>query len=96
MLINLDKIPVKKETQIICKELNLNPLGLISSGSLIITCKPKNTSKLIESISKSGINVSKIGKMTKNNQGLKIEHDNITKNFPKFERDEIARYFESQ
>ena len=54
------------------------------------------SSKLIESISKSGINVSKIGKMTKNNQGLKIEQDNITKNFPKFERDEIARYFESQ
>ena len=85
-----------EQTVKVCKELNLNPLGLISSGSLIITCEPKNTSKLIELISNSGINVSKIGKMTKNNQGLKIEHDNITKNFPKFERDEIARYFESQ
>ena len=96
MLINSDKIPIKSETEIICKELNLNPLGLISSGSLIITCEPNKTSKLIESISKSGINISKIGKMTKSNQGLKIEHNNIIKNFPKFERDEIARYFESQ
>ena len=73
---------MEKEIEWYSKELNLNPLGLISSGSLIITCKPKNTSKLIESISKSGINVSKIGKMTKNNQGLKIEQDNMKSEVP--------------
>ena len=94
MTINYDKIPIKKETTIICKELNLDPLGLISSGSLIITCNPKNTEKLINKISKSKINISKIGSMKNKNNGLKIYINGSLKKFPKFERDEIARYFE--
>ena len=89
-----DKIPIKKETTIICKELNLDPLGLISSGSLIITCNPKNTEKLINKISKSKINISKIGSIKNKNNGLKIYINGSLKKFPKFERDEIARYFE--
>ena len=94
MEIIYDKIPIKQETSIICKKLNLDPLGLISSGSLIITCNPKNTEKLIDKISKSKINISKIGNIKNKNNGLKSYIDGELKKFPKFERDEIAKYFE--
>ena len=94
MEIIYDKIPIKQETSIICKKLNLDPLGLISSGSLIITCNPKNTEKLIDKISESKINISKIGTIKNKNNGLKIYIDEELKKFPKFERDEIAKYFE--
>jgi hydrogenase expression/formation protein HypE len=94
MTINYDKIPIKKETEIICKKLNLDPLGLISSGSLIITCNPKNTEKLINKISTSKINIAKIGTMKNKNNGLKIYKNGEIQKFPKFKRDEIARYFE--
>tara|TARA_B100000945_G_scaffold308018_1_gene297104 strand:- start:1305 stop:2306 length:1002 start_codon:yes stop_codon:yes gene_type:complete len=95
MLIDVNKIPIKTETAIICDKLNIDPLGLISSGSLVITCNPNNTAKLIKLISDLKINVSKIGKITAQNKGLKIINDKTITDFPKFERDEIARYFES-
>ena len=69
-------------------------MGLISSGSLIITCNPKNTEKLINKMSESKINISKIGSIKNKNNGLKIYIDGELKKFPKFERDEIAKYFE--
>lgn len=94
MTINYDKIPIKNETEIICKKLNLDPLGLISSGSLIITCNPKNTEKLINKISTSKINITKIGTMKNKNNGLKLYKNGEINKFPKFKRDEIARYFE--
>ena len=79
---------------LICKKLNLDPLGLISSGSLIITCNPKNTEKLINKISTSKINITKIGTMKNKNNGLKLYQNGEINKFPKFKRDEIARYFE--
>ena len=40
------------------------------------------------------INISKIGSIKNKNNGLKIYIDKELKKFPKFERDEIAKYFE--
>jgi len=48
-----DKIPVRKETQLICKELQLDPLKLISSGCMIITCK--NSDEMLEALKKESI-----------------------------------------
>ena len=50
LLIDVNKIPIKTETAIICDKLNIDPLGLISSGSLVITCNPNNTANLIKLI----------------------------------------------
>jgi hydrogenase maturation factor len=96
LCINAEKIPIKNETQLICNELNLNPLGLISSGSLIITCDSQYSNTLIKKITSAGINVNKVGKITAKDKGLKLKIKDKVKNFPKFERDEIARYFESK
>jgi hydrogenase maturation factor len=57
-----DMIPVEDETSLICNILNINPLKLISSGSLLITCV--DGIALISELNKNGINAALIGKIT--------------------------------
>ncbi|MDP4180862.1 MAG: AIR synthase family protein [Bacillota bacterium] len=63
-----DKIPVDEETDKICNLLGINPLKLISSGSLLITCDDGNT--LIREMNKNGIRAAIIGKITSDKKKL--------------------------
>jgi hydrogenase expression/formation protein HypE len=73
-----DKIPVKDETVEICRELNLDPYKLISSGCMIISCK--DGSKMCSKLAEEGIEASVVGKITKeaskiNKNGIEFEID---------------------
>ncbi len=57
-----DLIPVEDETAVICDMLNLNPLKLISSGSMVITCE--NGRDLISELNRNGISAALIGRIT--------------------------------
>ncbi|MCD8090845.1 MAG: AIR synthase family protein [Clostridiales bacterium] len=57
-----DKIPVLEETKTICRIFNVNPLRLISSGSMLIAA-PKGEA-LVSALKKEGINAAVIGKIT--------------------------------
>jgi hydrogenase expression/formation protein HypE len=63
-----EKIPVKPETQAICSELGLDPLKLISSGCMIITCS--DGEKMLMALKKEGIPASLIGEVTGNERIL--------------------------
>lgn len=57
----VDKIPFLEETKIICSELNVNPLRLISSGSMLIVCD--NSDEMIFALESQGIKATVIGKI---------------------------------
>lgn len=57
-----DMIPVEDETSLICEMLKINPLKLISSGSLLITCA--DGLSLVRELNKNGVNAALIGKIT--------------------------------
>lgn len=59
--IYIDKIPLLDETKIICNELGVNPLRLISSGSMLIVCD--NGYEMIERLEKAGIKATEIGEI---------------------------------
>lgn len=80
-----DKIPVREITKKICKEFSIDPLGLISSGSMLIATD--DGEELIRILKKSGINASLIGKITKENGILYDKGRNIEVPPPK--RDEL-------
>ena len=63
-----DKIPVLDCTKQICSELGVNPLRLISSGSMVIAIE--NGEELVAELAKNGINATVIGEFT--NDGLYI------------------------
>jgi thiamin-phosphate kinase len=59
------KIPVAPETREICGYFNLDPLQLISSGSLLITASPSKAPSIVKALRKSDIPASEIGKIVR-------------------------------
>lgn len=59
MKINIDQIPITLETRKICDLFQIDPLRLISSGSMIITCKEGQ--KLVSLLQAQGIEACIIG-----------------------------------
>jgi hydrogenase maturation factor len=62
VVIEKDKIPLATETKIICRHYNIDPLKLISSGSMLITCK--DGARLLERFEREGIQAAVIGRIT--------------------------------
>ena len=65
-----DNIPVKDETKEICRVFKINPLRLISSGCMVISCKDGN--ELVCELKKQGIDAAVVGKIIKNDKILNI------------------------
>ncbi len=89
--INLLDIPVRQETVEICEEFGINPYGLISSGSMLITT-PRG-SDVVKCLKDAGINAAVIGKVTEGNDRVLLGGD--SKRFlepPK--SDELYRIYE--
>ncbi len=84
-----DRISIAEETDKICRFLSIDPLKLISSGTMLITISPEREEALISELIKNGIKASVIGEITENGAFL-IEHDKKTKIQPP-ESDELYK-----
>lgn len=60
-----ENIPIKESTIKICDFFGINPLRLISSGSMIIVCPRENLKLLEEKFLQENINISILGTFTK-------------------------------
>lgn len=89
-----NKIPILKETSNICNKINLDPLGLISSGALLITTSKKNSSKLVKNLLNEGYKTKKIGEITSSPETLFINSYGEKTPIKNFYKDEIVRFFE--
>ncbi len=96
IIVEEDKIPVLAECQAICDKLALNPLGLLASGALIITLPSSETPKVLQELRESKIEATPIGKVVAAEEGVKIRTGRGVKELPQFERDELARFLDSQ
>jgi len=96
ILIEEERIPILPECKTICERLALSPLGLLASGALIITLPPSETPKLLGALYQAKINASLIGKVVRAKEGLKMHTRGGMQAFPSFERDELARFLDSQ
>ncbi|MGQ9542831.1 MAG: AIR synthase family protein [Candidatus Bathyarchaeia archaeon] len=70
--IHAENIPVLHETKAICQTLGLNPLRMMSSGSLLIAARPSSSSGIISSLSRKGIQANLIGEFTDRKYGRKL------------------------
>jgi len=96
ILVEENKIPILAECKAICDSLDLDPLGLLASGALIITLPFSDSSKLVGLLRQDGINASVIGKVVEAKEGLKMVTATGIQDLPWFERDELARFLDSQ
>ncbi len=63
-VIHEESVPIRRETEILCRSLGVDPLRLISSGSLLISVPPDRAEELVRRLRKSGIEASIIGRFT--------------------------------
>ena len=91
--IDMEAIPVFPETRKICNLLGIDPMGLIGSGSLLISCRAKASKDLMASISKAGIEVACIGKVLEKGRGIEARKNKQQTPWSTFEVDEITKLF---
>ena len=58
-----EKIFIPEETRKICSHFEIDPLQLISSGSLLIVAEEEKTDKIISSLSRNDVQASIIGEV---------------------------------
>tara|TARA_B100001142_G_scaffold98258_1_gene100235 strand:- start:445 stop:1461 length:1017 start_codon:yes stop_codon:yes gene_type:complete len=90
-IIDEKNIPISSITKEICNLLNINSLGILSSGCLLIFCESSSAITLQQSLETNNIPTSIIGKVVEGN-GVHLIENELETPMPKFDRDEIARY----
>ncbi len=78
-----EKMPIREETRVICKTLKIDPLKLISSGSLLISVSREKAGELIKSLNIAGIKATIIGELVPASKGMLLikkngEEENIS------------------
>ena len=88
-----DSIPLFPECNEICQALELDPLGLLASGALLITLPAGEVPALLGALDSAGIGGYEIGQMVAAEEGtIMIGFDGEVP-LPEFPRDELARFF---
>ena len=93
IIVDADKIHVYPDGRALCEELNLDPLGVIASGALLVVAAPDQTDAICSSLTEAGIESSVIGEMTAKDAGLKLRRGPRVTDLPSFQVDEITRLF---
>ena len=79
-------------TRTLCDMFGLNPLGVISSGAMLIASEPERGETICQALGEAGISADIIGKFLPSEHGLWLEDVTGTQQpLPVFETDEIAK-----
>jgi hydrogenase expression/formation protein HypE len=85
-----EKIPVRPETAEICRYFKIDPLQLVSSGTLLIAVKPKNADKVMENLRKARIQATVVGEFLEEPQNRTLVAKNgKTRALPKPASDQL-------
>ena len=93
-------VNVLPETVAICNALNIDPWGLISSGAMLAAIDPERAPSTLEKLHNAGINADVIGQAHRPSDMtipavLVVHDDGALTPIRSFERDELARHFET-
>lgn len=93
MMVEMEKILILPETTLLCRQLKLEPLGLIASGALLIVASEGDSAQIIAALKMEGIPAAVIGKIWESEKGVKLRQQGKVDDLPFFHRDEVARLF---
>jgi hydrogenase maturation factor len=90
------RIAVLPLTERACSALKLDPLGLIASGSLLVTAQPARADGVAVAVRAAAREVSVIGRVLPQGEGQWLISRGERRPLPEFARDELARFFEAK
>ena len=92
MVVEESRIAVAPETKFVCDALGLDPLRVLSSGSLLITARPGNANRITKTLQQSGIAASVIGEIAKPEKGrIFVKRDGTRVKLEPPARDELYK-----
>jgi hydrogenase maturation factor len=95
LVVDRMQLPIFPECRTLCHHFDLDPLGLIASGSLLIAAQRDSASAIIERVGSEGIAAAIIGEVVPADEGCRLRYgDGPLVPLPTFLRDEITRLFE--
>ena len=86
-------IPVFEETRLLCEALDLDPLGVIASGALLVAVSEDDVTRVCEALTEAGIAVAPIARAMPAEHGLVLRTGQGARLLPRYDQDEIARLF---
>jgi hydrogenase expression/formation protein HypE len=93
MLVHQDRIPITDPGGAFCRRLGLDPLGTISSGSLIICAPPQDADAIRAAVEAGGTLCADIGEARPRAEGCTLVRDGRCSPMPTFPQDEITRLY---
>lgn len=87
------EIPILPESKLLCDQFNIDPLGAIASGALLVVADPHYTPKIIETFRHNQILIKMIGKMMESDYGVKLLVNESEVDMPEYNQDEITKLF---
>ena len=94
--IEAERIRILPETVKLCADFRLNPLGAISSGSLLICLDPAFETRTIARLRTARISAARIGTVVPKRDAVMLIENNRARPFPRFAVDEVARFFQAR
>ena len=94
MLVKAERIPLLEPGASFCVELGLDPLGTISSGTLLICVAPEDAESVSAAVRSCGVECRDVGEMLPDEEGIMLERGGERGPMPIFPQDEISRLFE--
>ena len=91
IVVYLERVPVLPETRRLCELLEVDPLGLIASGSLLVCCRPDESEALLRTLADEGIAASVIAEVSERGAGVSALARGLPAPWPEFAADEAAR-----
>ena len=90
-IVEENNIPISFEGGKICKALNLDPLGVITSGALLLAVPAEGEETVREALMATGAMGVQIGRLCAPDSGVMIRRDGITSPLRRFDSDEISK-----
>ncbi len=91
--VEADALFASEETRLLCDAFQLDPLGIISSGALLIGVAPEYADRVREAIRAAGIPCEIVARAEPSEFGLKLRINDTVGDLPEFDRDEISKIF---
>ena len=91
LCVEREDILILPECAAMCAALEIDPLGMIASGALLLTCAPDEADRILDAWAAQGIDGRVIGGVTSIEEGTRLRRVGGEDPLPRFARDEVAR-----
>jgi hydrogenase maturation factor len=94
LIVDPGRVNVLPETEAVCRALDLEPLGLLASGALLVAASAEDAARMAAALDKAGIGGQIIGRVVEGPPVVQAEAEGGRAPLRSFARDELARVFE--